>query len=122
MDELDIPSQTEPLLPSINLLETNKILYHLDLMSPVLKAQDCSETLFSTGRETIYNRFLLEAWLRIYTVGSKLEMNGVAGVGVYCEHFSPLGTVKSAFDGEVEALTHLNVRPPLSDQTVIFSD
>ncbi|GFU37847.1 hypothetical protein NPIL_646501 [Nephila pilipes] len=58
-------------------------------------------------------------------------MNGVAGVGVYCEHLShylSLETAKYAFDGEVEAikvdLTHLNARPLLSDQAfqADFSD
>ncbi|GFS30231.1 hypothetical protein NPIL_14111 [Nephila pilipes] len=39
-------------------------------------------------------------------------------------HYLSLGTAKSAFDGEVEAIkvTHLDARPPLSDQAVIFSD
>ncbi|GFS88207.1 hypothetical protein NPIL_609751 [Nephila pilipes] len=73
--------------------------------------------------ETIYYRFPLKAGLH-----SELEMNGVADAGIYCEHFTQcptLGTAKSAFDGEAEAikevLTHLNARPLLSDQTVIFS-
>ncbi|GFU30976.1 hypothetical protein NPIL_647621 [Nephila pilipes] len=55
-------------------------------------------------------------------------MNGVAGADVYCEHFSTylsLG-ISVRCNGEVEAikviLTHLNAHPPLSDQTVIFSD
>ncbi|GFT88278.1 NRF domain-containing protein [Nephila pilipes] len=107
MDGLDIPSRIEPLLLPISPLETSKILYHLDLMSPVLKAQDCSTSLFRAGMETIYNLFPLEVCLHIYTDGSKLEMNGVTGAGVYCEHFYhylSLGTAKSAFDGEVKAI------------------
>ncbi|GFT32455.1 hypothetical protein NPIL_103131 [Nephila pilipes] len=92
MDGLDIPSWIEPLMTPINSLEASKILYHLDLMSHVLKAQDCFAVLFSEGRKTIYNRFHLEAWLHIYTDGSKLEMNGVAGAGVYGT-FSPLSFV-----------------------------
>ncbi|GFU25028.1 RNase H domain-containing protein [Nephila pilipes] len=110
-------------------LETSKILYNLDLMIPVLKAQDYCAALCSAEMGTIYNHFPLEAWLHIYTNGSKLEINGVAGAGVYCEHFSHyllLETAKYAFDGEVEAikvaLTHLNARLPLSDQAIIFSD
>ncbi|GFU36230.1 uncharacterized protein LOC103524116 [Nephila pilipes] len=129
MDRLDIPSQIEPLLSSINPLQASKILYHLGLMSPVLKVQDCSAELFNVGMETIYNRFAFEAWLYIYADGLKLEMNGVAVTGVYCKHFShclSLGTTKYAFDDEVEAirvaLTYSNARLPLFDQDVIFSD
>ncbi|XP_015911532.2 uncharacterized protein [Parasteatoda tepidariorum] len=110
-------------------MEASKILYHLDLVNHVLKAQDCAAALFSAGMETIHNRFPLEAWLHVYTDGSKLEMDGVAGAGILCEHFSrylSLGTAKTAFDGEVEAikvaLTHLNARPSLFYQAVIFSD
>nr|XP_015919702.1 uncharacterized protein LOC107448864 [Parasteatoda tepidariorum] len=110
-------------------MDANKLLYQLNLMNPVLKAQDCTAVSFSAGMETIHNRFPLEAWLHIYTDGSKLEMDGVAGAGIYWEHFShylSLGTAKTAFDGEVEAtkvvLTHLNARPSIFDQAVIFSD
>ncbi|GFS56676.1 hypothetical protein NPIL_462211 [Nephila pilipes] len=84
MNVLDIPSRTEPLLPPINSLKASKILYHLDLVSPILKTQDCYAVLFSAGMETIDNQFPLEACLHIYTDGSKLEMNSVAGAGVYC--------------------------------------
>ncbi|GFY70773.1 hypothetical protein TNIN_271351 [Trichonephila inaurata madagascariensis] len=54
--------------------------------------------------ETICNRFPLETWLHRCTGGLKLELNGVAGVDIYCEHFSQylsLGTAKTAFDGPV---------------------
>ncbi|XP_015920769.2 uncharacterized protein [Parasteatoda tepidariorum] len=129
MDEFDIPFRIEPLLPPLNPMESSKILHHLDFMSPVLKSQDCTAAFFSAGMVTIHNRFPLEAWLQIYTDGSKLEMDNIAGAGIYCEHFSHyllLGTAKTAFDGEVEAikvaLTHLNARPSLFDQAVIFSD
>ncbi|XP_015926598.1 uncharacterized protein [Parasteatoda tepidariorum] len=129
MDEFDIPSRIEPLPPPLNPMEASKILYHLDLMIPVLKAEDCTAALFSAGMETIHNRFPLEAWLHRYTDGSKLEMDGVTGAGIFCEHFSHyllLGTAKTAFDGEVEAIkvasTHLNARPSLFDQAAIISD
>ncbi|XP_015915700.2 uncharacterized protein [Parasteatoda tepidariorum] len=129
MDEFDIPSRIKLLLPPLNPMEARKILYHLDLMCPILKAQDCIADLFSAGMETIHNRFPLEEWLHIYTDGSKLEMDGVAGAGIFCEHFShylSLGTAKTAFDGEVEAikvaLTHLNTHPSLFDKAVSFSD
>ncbi|XP_071041923.1 uncharacterized protein [Parasteatoda tepidariorum] len=69
------------------------------------------------------------SWLHIYTDGSRLEIDDVAGAGIYCEHFShylSLGTAKTASDDEVEAikvaLTHLNARPSLFDQAVIISD
>ncbi|GFS82658.1 hypothetical protein NPIL_700701 [Nephila pilipes] len=97
-------------------------------MSPVLKSQDCSAALFSAMETTIVF-FLKQSCIYIYIDGSKREMNGVTGSGVYCEHFShyiSLVTAKSAFDGEVEAikvaLTRLNARSPLCDQAVIFSD
>nr|XP_015922439.1 uncharacterized protein LOC107451003 [Parasteatoda tepidariorum] len=129
MDEFDIPSRIEPLLPPLNPMEASEILYHLDLMSPVLKPQDCTAALFRVGMETIHNHFPLEAWLHIYTDGSKLEIDGVAGAGIYSEYFShclSLGTAKTAFDGEVEAikvaLTLSNARPSIFDRTVIFSD
>nr|XP_015914347.1 uncharacterized protein LOC107444646 [Parasteatoda tepidariorum] len=71
----------------------------------------------------------MPAWLHIYTDGSRLEIDDVAGAGIYCEHFShylSLGTAKTASDDEVEAikvaLTHLNARPSLFDQAVIISD
>ncbi|XP_042896340.1 uncharacterized protein [Parasteatoda tepidariorum] len=111
MGEFDIPSWIESLFP------------------PVLKVQDCTAALFSAGMKTIHNRFPLDSWLHIYTDGSKLEIDGAAGAGIFCEHFSlslSLGTAKTAFDSEVEAikvaLTHLNARPSLFDQAVIFSD
>ena len=47
-----------------------------------------------------------------------MEMDGVAGAGIYCEHFAnylSLGTSKNAFDGEVEAIKvavdHLMLAP-----------
>ncbi|GFS62465.1 hypothetical protein NPIL_425341 [Nephila pilipes] len=86
MDGLNIPSRIEHLLPSISPLGACKTFYHLDLMSTVLKAQDCSAALFSTGMETIYYRFPLKAWLHSCTDDSELEMNGVADAGIYCEH------------------------------------
>ena len=43
----------------------------------------------------------------IFTDGSKIEVDRVAGGGIYCEHLAhylSLGTSKSAFDGEVESI------------------
>ena len=45
--------------------------------------------------------------MHIYTDSSKIKMDDVAGASVYYEHFVHylcLGTYKSAFDGEVEAV------------------
>ena len=54
----------------------------------------------------------------IYTDGSKIEMDGVAAAGIYCEHFAhylSLETSKNAFHCEVEAikiaLVHLDSCP-----------
>ena len=129
MDGCDIPPLIEPLLPPLNPLDAEEILYHLDLMSPVSKSQDSTAALFGAGMETIHNRSFLEAWIHIYTDGLKIEKDGVAGAGIYCKHFAhylSLGTYKSAFDGEVEAikiaLEHLDACPPFSEQrqVVIF--
>ena len=52
-----------------------------------------------------------------------MEMDGVAGAGIYCEHFAnylSLGTSNNAFDGEIEAIKvavdHLDACPPFSEQ------
>ncbi|GFV53838.1 hypothetical protein TNCV_4208891 [Trichonephila clavipes] len=44
---------------------------------------NCTAALFGLGMETIYNCFLLEAGLHIYTDGSKLEVGGVAVASAY---------------------------------------
>ena len=57
--------------------------------------------------ETIYNHLFPDVWKHIYTDGSKLDTNHVAGIRIFCEHFSyyaPLGTDKIVFGGEVEAI------------------
>ena len=63
-----------------------------------------------------------EAWLHIYTDGSKLDINGAAGVRIICEHFSRYilsGTDKTLFVDEVEeimiAFTDLNICPSPSE-------
>ncbi|GFY76262.1 hypothetical protein TNIN_420981 [Trichonephila inaurata madagascariensis] len=89
MNGLDIPSRIAfAAPPQKNLLEGSRISYHLDLMSPVSKSQDCTAALFGMGMKTIYNSFPLETWPHMYTDGSKLQTDGVAGAGVYREHFS----------------------------------
>ncbi|GIY03715.1 hypothetical protein CDAR_366371 [Caerostris darwini] len=131
MDGLQFSTCVQPLSPPPPPLTLWKLitLYFLDLLSQVSKIQDYVATLLSANMETIYNRFPLDAWMHIYTEGPKVDINGSTRTGIFCEHFShylPLGTDKTTFDDEVEAikvaLIHLNVCPSLSEQFVIFSD
>ena len=57
--------------------------------------------------ETINARFPPDKWIYVYTDGSKLEAKGNVRAGIHSErfaHYLPLGSGKSAFDGEVEAI------------------
>ena len=131
MDGCDIPPLTEPLFPPLNPLDAGEKLCHLHLKSTVSKSQDCSAALLSAGMGSIHNRFSLEVWIHMYTDGSEIEMDGVAGTGIYCELFAyyrSLGTSKSAFCSEIEpikmALEHLDACLPFPEQrhVVIVSD
>ncbi|GFY69847.1 hypothetical protein TNIN_275221 [Trichonephila inaurata madagascariensis] len=104
---LDIPSRVETFLPGINILDASRILYHLDLTSVVSKSRDCAAALFGVGMETICNQFPLETWIHIHTNVPKLEIYCLARAGVYYEHlthYPSLGTVKTTFNGEYNAI------------------
>lgn len=60
IEGLKIPSRIETLLFPTNPLEASRTFYHLDLMSPVPKCNDCTAALFFAGMENIYKSFLLK--------------------------------------------------------------
>ena len=118
-----------PLMSPVNPMETRKTSYYLNLIQTASKTQNCSEVLFAAGKETIHARFPSDKWIHVYTDGFKLEANGNVGADIHSERFArylTLDPVKSAFDGEVEAirvtLKHLNAQPFIFEQAVIFSD
>ncbi|GIY13879.1 hypothetical protein CDAR_524821 [Caerostris darwini] len=83
MDGLQFLTCVQPLLPPVNPLEAIMTPYFLDLVSYASKTLACTAALLSAGIQTIYNRFPPDAWLHIFTDGSKLQINGTAGAEIF---------------------------------------
>ena len=55
----------------------------------------------------MYLQYSHPEWIHIYTDGSLMKNNSIAGAGIYCKLFSSylsLGTNSTHFDGELEAI------------------
>lgn len=104
MPKFDFPIHAETMMPPVNPLEVRKILYHLDLLQPVSKTQDCTDILLGEGIETIHTCYPTNIWIHVYTDGSKLDINGNVRTSIHSKHFSHyllLGSARSTFDGGV---------------------
>lgn len=99
-----------------------------DTRNILSKIQVCTVGLFSAGRETLKSLSFQGLVMHLYW-WLKLKMNGEAGAGIHCEHFShyfSLGTAKTV----IMKLRWLKLLwsiimpscPSLSEHAIIFSE
>ena len=112
-----------------NPARTKPINYSLHLYEQVKKSETNKQTLKQLALETIHRNYPEPDWLRIFTDGSYSEATEKSGAGVSSSIFSfytSVGTNRTAFDGEIEAiriaLDQIHAHQHKFINSVIFTD
>ena len=94
--------------PPINPLEYQSNIYNVEILRLFDRKADVKTTILKQLTiDSINESYPEPRWLRVYTNSSKIEMQGHAGRGVYCqefEHYMPIGAEATVFEMEVKAI------------------
>jgi len=113
LKQLQIPTEVEPLCPTTAPTEYQSFHTKLFLLSEVKKHDTASTALQQLALVTINERYPPEEYLRIYTDGSLLKMDGKAGAGIHSELFShciSVGSNRTSTDREITAIAMANIK------------
>ena len=129
LNQLQIPTEAEPICPTTASTEYQSFHAKLSLLSEVKKHDTPTIALQQLALATINGRYPSEEYLRIYTDGSLSKIGGKAGAGIHSElfsHYISVGSNRTSFDGEITAITmalqQLLLRPTAFTKVVLLVD
>ena len=129
LKQLQIPTEVEPICPTTTPMEYQSLHTKLSLLSEVKKHDTPTTALQQLVLVTINERYPSGEYLRIYTDGSLLKIDGKAGAGIHSElfsHYISVGINRTSFDREITAiamaLQQLLLRPMAFKKAVLLVD
>ena len=129
LNQLQIPTEVEPIYPTTVPTEYQSYHTNLSLLSEVKKHDTPTIALQKLAIATINERYPPEEYPRIYTDGSLSKIDGKAGAGIHSElfsHYISVGNNRTSFDGEITAiaiaLQQLLLRPTAFKKAVLLVD
>ena len=129
VNQLQIPTEVEPICPTTAPIEYQSFQAKLSLLSEVKKHVTPTIAPQQLALATINKRYPPEKYLRIYTNRSLSKIGRKAGARIHSElfsHYISVGSNRTSFDGEITtinmALQQLLLRPMAFKKAVLLVD